>query len=57
MIQWLQGKKTYITAVVAGGLAAAQVIWPGFAVPEWAWLALAALGLGFIRAGIAKSNQ
>ena len=52
----LSGKKTYITAAVVGGLAAAQVIWPEFTVPFWVWPILGALGLGFLRAGVEKSK-
>jgi len=60
MFQKLQdffaGKKTYIMAIAAAALAAAQVIWPGFVVPEWAWIILAAIGLGFLRAGVSKGE-
>ena len=54
ILEFLKGKKTYIVAAVAGVLAAAQVLYPGFAVPEWVWIALGAFGLGFLRAGVEK---
>lgn len=54
MLDWLDGKKTYIVAIVAGALAAAKVLYPAFAVPEWVWIALGAFGLGFLRAGVEK---
>ena len=54
MLDFLKGKKTYIVAAVAAVLAAARVLYPEFAVPEWVWIALGAFGLGFLRAGVDK---
>ena len=54
--EFFAGKKTYITAVVAGVLAAVQVLRPEFVVPVWVWPILGALGFGFLRAGIDKTK-
>ena len=54
VVRWLDGKRTYLTAVTiltAGILAAC-----GVQVPEFVWAALAALGLGFLRAGVKKAE-
>lgn len=50
---WMQGKKTYIVAILVGLLGAAQAL--GYVVPEYVWAILGALGLGAVRSGIAKS--
>ena len=52
VVKWLEGKKTYAVAAVilACGIMAAY----GVTVPEFVWAALAAFGLGFLRAGMAK---
>lgn len=52
MLDWLKGKKTYIVA--AGIFAAYGLSGLGFIVPEWVYGMLGALGLGAIRAGVAK---
>lgn len=55
MFKFLEGKKTYLTALaifVLGGLQAS-----GAPIPEWIYPILAALGLGALRAGIKKSGQ
>ena len=50
---WVEGKKTYAVTVVilACGILAAK----GIEVPVYVWAALAAFGLGFLRAGVEKS--
>ena len=48
----LQGKKTYIIAVLIGIGAALQ--YAGYVVPEYVYAILAALGLGAVRSGIEK---
>jgi len=50
---WLNGKKTYLTALafLVCGILANQ----GVTIPEYVWAALGALGLGFLRVGVAKS--
>jgi len=50
--RWLRGRRTYLTAaaiLICGALSAS-----GIKVPEYVWAALAALGLGFLRAGVKK---
>ena len=51
--KWLEGKKTYAVAlsILAVGILAEY----GVEVPGFVWAALGAFGLGFLRAGIAKS--
>ena len=52
VVKWISGKKTYAVALVilACGIMAQQ----GVEVPEYVWAALAAFGLGFLRAGVKK---
>ncbi len=49
---WLKGKKTYGIAVLVAAVAILR--WRGVEIPEYVWGALAALGLGFLRAGVKK---
>lgn len=49
---WLQGKKTYIVAVLAGVAATLNAL--GIVIPEWVYIVLGALGLGAIRSAITK---
>ena len=51
-MDWLAGKKTYLTALAIGVLAAAQAL--GYPVPEWVYGILGALGLGTLRPGVAN---
>ena len=51
---WLNGKKTYIIALLIGAGAIATSL--GYSVPEWAWTLLGALGLGAVRSAIDKLN-
>ena len=52
---WLSGKKTYIVMVAALGYAVTQ-FWSGaFGQDELVRYVLAALGLGALRSGVAKS--
>ena len=53
MIEWLKGKKTYITALVVGLMAAAQSL--GIDIPLWVFTMLAAVGVTTMRAGMPKS--
>jgi hypothetical protein len=50
LLTWLAGKKTYLVALVAAGLAFCASM--GIVVPEWVMQLLAALGLASLRAGI-----
>ena len=52
MLNILNGKKTYIAAAIAAGVAAAQVL--GYEVPEYVLTLLAALGLYGVRNAIGK---
>ena len=49
------GKKTYIVALVAGISAVATAL--GYPIPEWVWPLLGALGLGSVRAAVAKTGS
>jgi hypothetical protein len=48
LLEFIDGKKTYITAVLIGIFAALQAL--GIVVPEWVYAILAAAGLGSLRA-------
>lgn len=52
MLNVLNGKKTYLAAAIAAGIAAAQVL--GYEVPEYALTLLAAFGLYGVRNAIGK---
>ena len=50
VVKWLKGKKTY--AVAAAVLTCGVLQHYGVGVPEYVWVALAAFGLAFLRAGV-----
>ena len=50
VVKWLEGKKTYAVAITI--LVCGVLNWQGVQVPEFVWAALAAFGLGFLRAGV-----
>jgi hypothetical protein len=50
LIDLLKGKKTYLTAIVAGLLAAAQAL--GYPIPEYVYAFLGAVGLATLRAAV-----
>lgn len=50
MLKALKGKRTYIAAAVAAGIAAAQVL--GYTIPDYVFTLLGALGLYGVRAAI-----
>ena len=52
MLNAMQGKKTYIVAVLAAAAAAASAL--GHPVPDWAWMLLNAAGLGAVRSAIGR---
>jgi hypothetical protein len=52
MINALNGKKTYVVAILAAAAAAASAF--GYNIPEWAWLLLNAAGLGAVRSAIGR---
>ena len=49
-----KGMKTYIVAIVTGGMGMYMQFNPDFTMPGWVWPVLAASGLGAIRAGLPK---
>jgi len=51
-MKFLKGKKTYLTAAVTGGVAAAQVL--GVEVPPYVLTLLGAFGLYGIRAALPR---
>ena len=53
VLEFLNGKKTYIVAIVAAATAAAQAL--GYTIPDWVYAMEAALGIGALRIAIAKS--
>ncbi len=48
----LQGKKTYIVAILIGVMAGLQAY--GIVIPDYVFAILGALGLGAVRSGINK---
>ncbi|MFO7959006.1 MAG: hypothetical protein R6X33_18120 [Candidatus Brocadiia bacterium] len=54
LARWLDGKRTYLTAAVI--LVCGILTAYGVEVPDYVWAALAALGLGFLRAGVRKAE-
>lgn len=53
IVSFLKGKKTYGIAAMALIVAVLRGVWD-IEVPEYVWGVLAALGLGFLRAGVRK---
>jgi hypothetical protein len=53
ILEFLNGKKTYVIAFVAAASAAAQAL--GYTIPDWAYTIEAAFGLGALRVAVAKS--
>jgi hypothetical protein len=54
MLASLQGKKTYIIAFVGAAVALAEAF--GVAIPPQVYAVLAFLGIGTLRAGVAKAE-
>ena len=50
LLTWLAGKKTYLVALAAAGLAFCSSL--GIVVPEWVIQLLAALGLATLRSAV-----
>jgi len=55
MKNFLNGKKTYIVALVTACIAASQVM--GYIIPEYVYTLLAAAGLGGLRVAITNNTQ
>lgn len=51
---WLDGRKTYIVAILAGGLTVWSLL--GHVIPEYVWTGLAAVGLGAVRSAIGNTT-
>lgn len=51
-MEFLAGKKTYIVALVAAGMAFAQAM--GYPIPEWVYAMLGAVGISTLRAAVPK---
>ena len=54
ILKWLDGKRTYVVAAAILGCGVAAGF--GVHIPEYVWAALAALGLGWLRAGVKKAE-
>lgn len=54
ILDFLDGKKSYIIAIVTAVLAGLQAY--GIVIPEYVYAVLGALGLGTLRAAVAKSG-
>lgn len=54
VVKWLEGKKTYATALTI--LVVGVLKYYDVDVPEFVWSALAAFGLAFLRAGVQKKS-
>ena len=56
IVEWLKGKKTYAVAAAVVVIAFCKERF-GVDVPGFVWAVLAAAGLGFLRAGVEKTNK
>ncbi len=54
VVKWIEGRKTYAVALVI--LTCGILTRYGYEIPEYAWAALAAFGLAFLRAGVSKGE-
>jgi hypothetical protein len=54
ILAFLEGKKTYLVALIAAITAAVQAL--GYTVPEFVYALEAALGLGAIRVAVTKAE-
>jgi len=55
ILDFLNGKKTYVVAFLAAATAAAQAL--GYTVPDWIYAVEGAFGLGALRVAVSKSQQ
>jgi hypothetical protein len=55
IFDFLDGKKTYIAALIAAVTAGAQAI--GYDIPQWIYAILGAAGLGSLRAAVTKQKH
>ena len=54
VVKWVEGRKTYAVALTI--LTCGVLRYYSVEVPEFVWVALAAFGLAFLRAGIKKGE-
>lgn len=54
VLEFIKGRKTYAVALAI--TITAILKYRGISIPEETWVILAALGLGFLRAGVQKAN-
>jgi hypothetical protein len=54
IIDFLDGKKSYLTAIVTAIIGAVQAL--GYEIPQWIFAILGAVGLGTLRAAVSKSK-
>lgn len=54
VVKWVAGRKTYAVALAV--LTCGVLRHYGVVVPEFVWVALAAFGLAFLRAGVQKGE-
>ena len=52
MLDFWNGKKTYIIAFITASLGLVMAIFPAFVLPDWAAMILAAAGVTTMRAAI-----
>jgi hypothetical protein len=55
IIDFLDGKKTYLTAIVTAVIGAAQAL--GYEIPQWIYAILGAFGLGTLRAAVTRTKK
>ncbi len=55
VLDFINGKKTYIVAVIVAATAVAQAF--GIVIPEWVYTLEGAAGLGAVRVAISKSDS
>jgi hypothetical protein len=53
IVTWLQGKKTYVTAIVTFCVAGAAAL--GYTVPPYVYAILGAFGITFLRTGMTNA--
>jgi hypothetical protein len=54
ILTFLDGKKTYLVAILAAATAAAEAL--GYTVPDFVYAIEAALGLGALRVAVTKAT-
>ena len=55
VMRWLSGRRSYLTAAAILGCGVLSAY--GVQIPEYVWAALGALGLGFLRAAVKKTES